>query len=129
MDRRLPGLRERPCPKCGVAMRLQRLPTGTGTYVCPRCRGVWFDHGKLKEALQVRISERANPRALSEADRTKLMCPDCALALFERAFMPPSGVKINQCAQCAGTFVTAAEVEKARQFLEPLRRQEKAGGL
>jgi Zn-finger nucleic acid-binding protein len=110
-------------------MRLQRPPAEAGTYVCPRCHGLWFDHGKLKQALQVRISERANPRALSEANRTKLMCPDCAQALFERAFMPPSGVKINQCAQCAGTFVTGAELAKARQFLEPLRRRQRASGM
>lgn len=106
-------------------MQLERLERGVAVDCCPKCHGVWFDHGKLKEALQVRISERANPRALSEACRTRLMCPDCQQALFERSFMPPSNVKVNQCARCAGTFVTRSELKKASEFLEPLRRQQR----
>ncbi|GAF99523.1 unnamed protein product [marine sediment metagenome] len=52
--------------------------------VCIQCDGMWLDHGELKELVNAQISERADPRTFSGADRTEFMCPDCSRALFKR---------------------------------------------
>lgn len=120
MDRMLPELRTRFCPKCQVEMNSIRLDPGVTVEVCQKCRGMWLDHGELKELVSKRISERADPRALLEADRTGHACPDCKRALFERLFRPESTIKMHQCSQCAGMFVGPGDLRRMKEHLQSI---------
>lgn len=117
MERRFPGLRKRHCPECNVRMNQVQIGDGIEVERCPECDGIWLDHGELKEILQERISERANPRDMAAADRSHRMCPDCDRELFERHFIN-SRVRIDQCIQCAGIFLDGGELEQIRGFIE-----------
>ena len=120
MDRRLPELRTRLCPKCQVEMVSTRLDPGVTVEVCPKCRGTWLDHGELKELVSKRISERADPRVLLHGQRTGHACPDCERVLFERLFRPDSTIKIHQCTECAGMFVGPGDLRRMKEHLRSI---------
>ena len=113
-----PGARQ--CPKCREATQARRLAQEVTVDVCPKCHGMWLNHGDLKVLLHGPVSERAHPRALSGADRTELRCPDCNLWLFRREFTPGSGVMIEQCSRCAGIFLDAGGLGRLQDFLRSL---------
>ena len=118
MDRRLPGIRERKCPKCGVAMKERKVARFVIVDVCPKCEGIWFDHGELKEVLHAPITERADPRTLLPANRTTLPCPDCHWPLYRRPFGSRSHVDVHQCIQCAGLFFDNGDVDRVVRHLK-----------
>ena len=71
---------ERDCPRCRV--RLRETPVGqVPVDYCPRCRGIWLDHGELVLAIaQYRSGERGNlvilnqlAEGLREAERRGLV--------------------------------------------------------
>jgi ribosomal protein L37AE/L43A len=70
---------------------------------------MWLDHGELKEILQRRISERANPRDMAAANACERICPECERHLFERHFV---GCEIDQCIHCAGIFLDGGELKQ-----------------
>ena len=101
-------------------MESTRFDPGVTVEVCPDCRGMWLDHGELKEMVSKRISERTNPRALLGASRTGYICPDCDRPIFGRPFIPNSSIWIHQCSQCAGMFVEAGDLRRMKEFLRSL---------
>jgi len=113
--------RRRRCPQCGQEMEPQRRPPVARVDHCPACHGLWLVHGDLKQLLHARFSERADPRAFLDAERTELLCPDCKRPLFERRFMPRSDIRVHQCVECAGIFLEAGKLERLRQLVESLR--------
>jgi len=106
-------------------MELLRLPPTVTVDHCPQCHGLWLDHGELKRLVRTRITERADPRTLLDAERTGLLCPDCKRPLFERAFMPGSDVLIIQCSDCAGIFLEAGRLARVKNFLASLQAKKR----
>jgi len=105
MYRRFSSLRERRCPQCGVLMESRGVTPKVRAEFCPECEGAWFDHGELKELLSGRITERFGKHSLETASPTDMACPDCAEPLLRRDLFLKSGVMINQCRRCSGSFV------------------------
>ena len=77
------GSGERDCPRCRV--RLRETPVGqVPVDYCPRCRGIWLDHGELTQAIaEYRSGERGNlvvlnqlAEGLKEAERRGLAWGD-----------------------------------------------------
>ncbi|MFW6044526.1 MAG: zf-TFIIB domain-containing protein [Planctomycetota bacterium] len=117
MQRMFPGLKKRKCPQCGVSMEASRTSSGVEIDRCPECDGIWLDHGELREIVQAKISERANPRDMAAADRSERMCPDCERELFEHHF-GDSSVRIDQCIHCAGIFLDSGELTEIRRAVK-----------
>ena len=102
-------------------MQDKKLARFVNVDICPKCEGIWFDHGELKELLQARFSERADPRTLLPADRdADCLCPDCRWPLYRREFMRRSNIEIEQCIKCAGIFLDAGEVDQVIAFLKSI---------
>jgi Zn-finger nucleic acid-binding protein len=116
-----PGLRTRHCPDCGAEMKETRMH-GVDLDLCPECNGIWLDHGELKEILQRRISERANPRDMAAANACDRTCPECKRHLFVRHF---AGCEIDQCINCAGIFLDGGELEQIQEAVHSGRFQQK----
>ncbi len=117
MYRHLTSARRRVCPRCGAATESRSLAHKVTGDVCRECNGVWLDHGELKKLLRARVSERAHPRILLNADRTDSRCPGCGVQLLRREFTPGSGVVIEQCSRCAGIFLDRRELARLQDFL------------
>lgn len=125
MRGQLTGTKKIRCPRCDVEMADRPLTLHIRADDCPQCGGIWLEHGALKEYCRARLSERANPENLRRATRTRLQCPNCGLALFDKPFPPGSGIPIQQCNRCAGIFLDAGRLEQIKAFVERRRKAKK----
>ncbi|MFQ5857003.1 MAG: zf-TFIIB domain-containing protein [Anaerolineae bacterium] len=49
------------CPVCDIRMKeIEKL--GILIDICPECKGVWLDRGKLEEIVQPRLEAEDRPR-------------------------------------------------------------------
>ena len=84
-------------------MEIKKLPPTVTVAICPRCNGIWLDHGELKELLQARITERANPRFLLHGARIAFMCPVDIQAVMPRAEADEIRAYCRAMVSCLGT--------------------------
>lgn len=73
---------------------------------CNPCRAIWFDRGELAAALQL-DGETEVTRDHPMAD-----CPACRRGMLWTARI--AGTKVLACLDCAGCFVTEAELVRRR---------------
>jgi Zn-finger nucleic acid-binding protein len=95
---------------------------------CPRCRGLWLDHGEIKQlasdkaAALAKLAEVEKTQGrlggmglASEAKVLQQKCPACAGKLGIAKFGMTS---IEVCTACQGVFLDRGEIDKAMALVE-----------
>ncbi len=112
------------CPECGA--RLQPVEcVGVLVDECPRCKGRWFDRDELRKARESADEDLRwldfEPFAVDPgtAPAGGKPCPRCRTPM---AVIPyaQSGVAIEVCPQCRGTWLNSGEFERLVRYLENL---------
>lgn len=71
----------RPCPRCkNIALEQKLYSLGSGVIMdcCPKCQGVWLDHGEL-DKIRETIHPRPRPRRYVTRTPTAAEMPDAAI--------------------------------------------------
>ncbi len=95
------------CPACRealIAVEFQDVETD----VCPRCHGVWLDHGELGLLLSGRpdfMPDWSEPAA-KPGER---ICPHCTRKLATRSLA--GGVEVDVCSHDHGIWLDKGELE------------------
>ena len=106
------------CPKCQQQPLREKYVSAMNLSVdhCPKCQGVWFDGGELKQAMRVADPHLRIPR---DAVRLKAPCPRCAKPLYAFPY-PQTRVTIETCRSCQGLWLDAGEFKQIREAREQL---------
>lgn len=133
------------CPVC-VGTRLETFDWKDVTVdVCARCHGVWFDAGEMLRVAQsdsARVIDIAfkgefEPVPLGKSMREAVRrCPVDTSDLERHEWGLDSGIAMDWCPLCGGTWLDAGELEGYVQALqriagetEEIRAQLRQGGL
>lgn len=103
------------CPKCQQQDLKSKYinPVNLTVDYCPRCKGIWFDGGELKQAMPEADQKLQTPK---EAVRLQALCPACRKPLYAFHY-PRTQVTIEACKKCGGVWLDAGEfavIRKAR---------------
>ena len=103
------------CLKCNSIMDRTRIDDIEVDH-CPRCGGLWLDHGECErltkkmvsdvERLKKLVAPRPGPPPVpTEVEAT---CPACTGDLRE---LPLGGIHIDYCTRCKGVFLDRGELD------------------
>lgn len=104
------------CPKCWVEMdRKEAEVFGPNILVdiCPKCGGIWLDHGELNKLLRNRKLSDYLTKHIGTQTKSKLVCPRCGgLMDIEKA----EDVEVDVCLSCNGVWLDYGELQKLRDI-------------
>lgn len=109
------------CPRC--ANQLQQVTEQNVTLdVCANgCGGVWFDNFEIKkfdephEPASDKLLKIERDSSVSVNLEEKLNCPKCEnMPMMRHFFSAKKQVQLDECPNCAGTWLDAAELETVR---------------
>jgi Mlc titration factor MtfA (ptsG expression regulator)/Zn-finger nucleic acid-binding protein len=126
------------CPRDGTSLKMQTYEADIQVDVCPSCRGMWLDGGKLQRIQETierdyskeltSIPPKPDASALArQREEPALRCPRCARPMVRKAHAYCSEVLIDVCAQCDGIWLDHREIEELEQVYE--RAQEEIESL
>lgn len=101
------------CPRCSVPLAHAER-RGIVLELCTECRGTWFDAGELTVLLE--LYKRLET---SEGIGGGVFCVRCHVELRELRF-PGTGVAIDVCPDCQGTWLDAGELEQLQAAVQSL---------
>ena len=103
------------CVKCTSVLDKTRIDD-IELDTCPRCGGLWLDHGETErlakktssdiDRLRKILAGRKGPTPVDT--EVKLTCPACTGAMNEVLL---ASVHIDVCSRCKGVFLDRGEVE------------------
>jgi Zn-finger nucleic acid-binding protein len=107
------------CPRCDQPLG-DRVEFGLLLNACNTCGGLWLDEDELRKLIRqppaaLRRLERElgtiGSKAVTDLDREqRLLCPTCHVPIRGRQYAGDTGIFINACDCCQGTWVDAAEL-------------------
>lgn len=82
---------------------------------CPRCGGIWLDHGELTKLRRSGAARAADVGVAKAATRLRhvvgaLRCPRDQRPLEHAADIEQQHVSVEHCFQCRGIFLDAGEL-------------------
>jgi len=122
----MPARKIRMCPACG--RKLHRFKAGTITLDgCDGgCGGIWFDRRELARVNRdhpdpdAKIADLTCDPAVRVHDDDLRSCPKCdSVTLEKKLYCLGSGVIMDVCPECRGTWLDHGELEKIREALHP----------
>ncbi len=57
------------CPRCVASVLEQRRREDVEVDVCPKCQGVWLDHGEMAKLLAAEVAERRERELVRDRSR------------------------------------------------------------
>ena len=117
---------ERYCPRCLSALRKARGEL-MAVDMCVECGGAFFDHGELSKLARKHAEQFATLEALVEPKRVEataaaaqstLGCPGCGSTMETYEYAYCSGIKLDRCPRCSGTWVDEGELEAIGRHLD-----------
>ncbi|MDY6965863.1 MAG: zf-TFIIB domain-containing protein [Halobacteriota archaeon] len=100
------------CPICWVEMDRREVEVpGPNVLIdiCPKCEGIWLDHGELNKLLRDRKLSDYLTKHIGTKSKSKLVCPRCGgLMDIEKA----EDVEIDVCLKCNGVWLDYGELGK-----------------
>ena len=118
------------CPGCSGKLSAVGFK-GVTTDICPKGCGVWFDFGEMYEVsdkgdlAEIDTAFPGEPaKPTSETDQCTLdsprTCPRDGNPLVREEFRVDSGIVMDLCPQCAGSWLDAGEIETYEAHLSDL---------
>lgn len=105
------------CPKCEESMNVRNIKK-VEINECSKCNGIWFDQDELRRAkdqtepdlnwMDFEIWKQADHFIFSAK---ALKCPKCQIDMVAIDY-GDTGVEIDYCPQCQGTWLDEGEFEK-----------------
>jgi Zn-finger nucleic acid-binding protein len=124
------------CPVCDVPLQ-QLYSQGLALDGCTLCGGVWLDGGEMAQllersdegalqALQAHLD--AVPPALTRRPVAYRKCPTCRTGLMEYSYQYATGIRLNKCATCKGTWADRGELLQVYRLSQGFPFQQPDGG-
>lgn len=117
----------RRCIKCDQDLQ-RRLVLDVEVDICPSCRGLWLDHGEIRQLasdraaalaqlvdVEKQVTRLGGMGLVTEAKVLKSKCPACGGKLGIARFGPTT---VEVCTACQGVFLDRGELEKAMSLVE-----------
>ena len=99
------------CPRCWVELKEKEeeiLGPNIRIDICPKCNGIWLDHGELKKMIKDKEVTDYLTKDIGLKSRSPLICPRCRnLMDLEKA----ENVEVDVCLYCKGVWLDAGELE------------------
>lgn len=105
----------RECPKCQGKVEAIQLDERVTLDMCGGCHGIWFDHGEIKEYLELSEDIPDLKQALATAKPTDMTCGMCSghnplVEMEYSAIELESGrLHIDYCQGCKGIWIDKDE--------------------
>lgn len=103
------------CPQCKEQMKRSTISEIT-INECPRCRGMWFDHGELDAVKDEVLPEMGwlqidtwKEQAEFKARMDPNFCPQCGDIALTTVQDQQSATEISICTQCKGTWLATGQ--------------------
>jgi Mlc titration factor MtfA (ptsG expression regulator)/Zn-finger nucleic acid-binding protein len=117
------------CPRDGATLKTQSYEADIQVDVCPSCRGMWLDKGKLEHIQETverdyskelaAIPKKSDPSAQArQREGPNLTCPRCGRPMLRKEHPSCSQVLIDVCAGCEGIWLDQGEIEELEQAYE-----------
>lgn len=107
------------CPRCDRPLT-GKVGLGVRMDQCGGCAGVWLDKGEMAtlvrhgaaqlKALQQQLGGEEGLSHMCLDGHDVLICPACTAVMFSRPYAADSGVSVNSCDHCKGTWLDAGEL-------------------
>ena len=113
------------CLKCTSVLDKARIDE-IEVDLCPRCGGLWLDHGELERLARKQAGEVDRLRKLLSATKKgpppvpsdlTSSCPACTSKMREVKLAGP-GLTIDFCTRCKGVFLDRGEIDAALQAIK-----------
>jgi Zn-finger nucleic acid-binding protein len=92
------------CPKCRAPLEPHKVTERATVDACPKCYGVWYDHGELSVRLE-----------LETLADSSLACPRCGQRL--KVAQSKSGeLVLDHCLACGGYWFDVGEIQTLRRL-------------
>lgn len=113
------------CLKCTSVLDKARIDE-IEVDLCPRCGGLWLDHGELERLARKQAGEVDRLRKLLSATQKgpppvpsdlTTTCPACTSAMREVKLVGPN-LTIDYCTRCKGIFLDRGEIDAALKAIQ-----------
>ncbi len=117
------------CPRCSQALR-QVSYEGVLVDTCDGCHGEWLDKAEItrinkardvvfsaEDQAKIEGAKQAVFKEVAQAQKS-LICPRCNVAMNTFNYAYDSGVMIDQCSKCGGTWLDDQELEAIQIIME-----------
>jgi Zn-finger nucleic acid-binding protein len=117
------------CPSCEKICTQETYEEIT-IDVCPKCQGVWLDHGEMELIISKReekfssqeveaVNRLCGVSGVSEEDESReLSCPKCEEKMKTLNYNYSSGIIVDRCPKQCGVWLDADELEKIQIHAE-----------
>jgi len=84
------------------------------------CKGIWFDHGELREldeqneGLGVALEAALRSPRRNDAERGRITCPRCNIPMHTHRYDRAQAVNVDECYGCGGFFLDSGELTGIR---------------
>jgi Zn-finger nucleic acid-binding protein len=99
------------CPRCHIEATQRKVEVfGPDIMIdiCPKCKGVWLDHGELKKMIKDKKLSDYLTKNIGTQSKSKLVCPRCGgLMDIETA----DDVEVDVCINCNGVWLDRGELD------------------
>lgn len=123
----MPARKPLKCPACHRPLRRFKAKTVTLDGCDGGCGGIWFDYGELAKVNSLhphpsdQIADLEHDPNIKVDDYAIRKCPRCkSVTLDKKLYSLGSGVILDRCPECKGTWLDYGELEKIRETLQPL---------
>lgn len=122
------------CPACGNTLTPIAIANMT-VNACQRgCGGIWFDRFELSKVDESSQSageallhiERNSAIQVDRNQRPRLICPRCSVIMMRHFFSVKKQVLVDECPDCAGTWLDAGELATIRTEFDTEEARKKA---
>lgn len=122
------------CPACGNPLSPITVGGITVNACQGGCGGIWFDRFELSKVDEPSQSagesllhiERNPAIQLDRNKRPQLMCPGCGVIMMRHFFSVGKQVLVDECPECAGTWLDAGELATIRTEFKTNEDRKKA---
>lgn len=109
------------CPRCQIALKRHPV-TNFEVDTCPGCAGIWFEDGELKALKDsggwTELDEDLQPTSPPMTQSDQLHCPKCGDRMDAIRFNFHSGITLNECMKCFGTWIDDGELTRMAEALQ-----------
>lgn len=111
------------CMKCTSVLDKARIDD-VEVDLCPRCSGLWLDHGEI-ERLSRKLASEIDRRLLADRKgpppvphEIQSVCPSCTSSMKESIL---GDLHVDFCTRCKGIFLDRGELDRALALVQDSR--------
>ena len=98
----------RNCPICNVGLNI-RMVEEVEIDECPKCHGVYLDHGEIKKITNNSKLHRYFMGSLGNSPISPLLCPGCGGSMRLQYIQE---TEVDTCANCKGIWLDPGELHR-----------------